>query len=142
MATNNFEIILNASVEKVWSALTNTNEFNTWMKNVKVQTDWNQGSEITYTCYDENGNVMKWNDIEMIWNGRIKTIEMCKEMTCIYPDKSTGLIDESFYLEMLSEDSTKLIQVQTLISQEVADGYNEGVNHTLVMLKNYLENTQ
>jgi uncharacterized protein YndB with AHSA1/START domain len=140
MKTNNFEIYINASIEKVWLALTNSVEFNKWMKHVKVETDWKQGSEITYICYDANGNVVKWDGRDMIWNGKIETLNENIELTCLYPSKSTGLEKESYFLETVNDSQTKLIQVQTLTSQEVADGYKEGTSQTLQFLKHYLEN--
>ena len=139
MASNKFEIEINASIDKVWLALTNTDEFGKWMKSIKIQTDWKQGSEITYTCYDENGTVVKWDGMDMIWQGSIKTIEENKEFTCIYPSKSTGLELESFILEKLEDNKTKLTQIQLLISEAIADGYKEGTAHTLNFLKNHLE---
>ena len=48
-------------------------------------------------------------------------------------------MDESYYLEKLGANKTKLIQTQTLLSQEIADGYKEGVLQTLELLKTYLE---
>jgi hypothetical protein len=77
--------------------------------------------------------------MDMIWRGNIKTIEENKELTCVYPSKSTGLIEESYFLEKLNDNRTKLCQVQTLISQEVADGYKDGTAQTLELLKNLLE---
>lgn len=139
MATNKFEIEINASIENVWLALTNSVEFTKWMKNVKVQTDWKEGSEITYTCYDQSGKVTHWEGLDMIWHGNIQTIDENKELTCVYPTKSTGLIEESYFLEKLDANKTKLIQIQTLISQEVADGYKYGTLQTLELLKNYLK---
>lgn len=139
MATNNFEIEINASVEKVWLALTNAVEFSKWMKNVKVQTDWTQRAEITYTCFDESGKVMQWDGMDMIWQGKIKIIEENKELTCVYPTKSTGLTEESYFLEKLEANKTKLTQVRALTSQKVADGYKDGTSQTLVLLKNHLE---
>lgn len=138
MTTNNFEIEINASIEKVWIALTNADEFGKWMTNVKVQTDWKQGSEITYTCYDENGKVSKWEGMDMIWHGHIERFIVEKEFTCVYPSKSTGLEEESYFLEKVEVNKTKLIQVQTLISKEVADGYKEGTSQTLELLKTHL----
>ncbi len=139
MEKNNFEVQINTSVEKVWYAITNSTEFNKWMKSVTVQTDWKEGSTIVYTCYDENGKVMQWEGIDMIWDGLIEKIEKNKVLTCVYPSKSTGLVEESYYLEKLSENKTKLTQVQSLISKEVADGYKEGTAHSLELLKTYLE---
>jgi uncharacterized protein YndB with AHSA1/START domain len=140
MATNNFEILINASVDNVWNQLTNSIEFGMWMKNVKVETTWQQGDEITYTCYDKDGNVLQWDGMSMIWQGIIKTIEKNKELTCIYPSKSTGLAEESYFLEKIADHKTKLIQVQMLTSQEMADGYKDGTAQTLALLKKHLEN--
>jgi uncharacterized protein YndB with AHSA1/START domain len=139
MKTNNFEIEINVPIEKVWLVLTNSAEFNKWMKSVKVESDWKQGSEIIYTCYDESGKVMQWEGMDMIWHGNIKTIDENKKLTCVYTSKSAGLIEESYFLEKLNEHKTKLNQVQTLISQEVADGYKEGTSQTLELLKIHLE---
>lgn len=139
METNSFEIDINATIEKVWLALTSSFEFNTWMKSVKVQTDWKQGSEITYTCYDTNGNVVKWDGVDMIWNGKIETLIENKELTCLYPSKSTGLEKESYFLEKVNDGKTKLIQIQILTSKHVADSYKDGTLQTLQFLKNYLE---
>ncbi len=139
MITNNLEIEINASIEKVWLALTNANEFHKWMKRVTVATDWKQGSEIIYTCYDETGKVMQWEGMEMIWQGSIKTIRLHKELTCIYPSQSTGLIEESYLLEKLDGNKTKLLQIQIVTTQAVADGYKDGTLHSLQLLKNHLE---
>ena len=70
----------------------------------------------------------------------IKKIFKNKEFTCEYPSQSTGLLNESYFLEKVNNHQTKLIQTQTLISQEVADGYKDGVLHTLDLLKLRLEN--
>jgi len=139
MTINKFEIEINASIKDVWLALTNSTEVSKWMNNTKVQTNWKQGSEITYTCFDEIGNVTQWAGMNMIWKGNIKVIDEQKELTCVYPDKLTGLEEESYFLEKLSDDKTKLIQIQKLTSQEVADGYKEGTVQTLELLKNHLE---
>lgn len=139
MEKNNFEIIINAAIEKVWLAITNSTEFAKWMKNVIVETDWKKGSEITYTCFDKNGKVLLWNGMDMIWQGHIKTIEDNKELTCVYPSKSTGLVEESYFLEKLYGNKTKLIQVQTFSTREVADQYKEGTSQSLELLKNHLE---
>lgn len=140
MVTNNFEIVIDTPIEKVWNAITNTYAFTEWMKSVRVETDWKEGSEITYTCYEENGQVLQWQGMNMIWHGIIKSLVKNKEFTCVYPSKTTGLLDESYFLESLNNHQTKLIQTQTLISQEVADGYKDGVLHSLDLLKVYLEN--
>jgi uncharacterized protein YndB with AHSA1/START domain len=135
METNNFEIEINAPVEKVWLAITNADEYQKWMKSISVITN----SEITFTCYDENGKVIQWEGMDMIWHGSIKTIEPYKELTCVYPDKGTGLIEESYFLEKLSDTKTKLIQTQSLVSKEVAEGYKGGTWHSLGLLKDYVE---
>jgi uncharacterized protein YndB with AHSA1/START domain len=143
MISNKFEIEINASAAQVWQALTNTSILNRWMKNVKVETDWKKGSTITYTCYDKNGDVFVWNGQKMIWDGIIKEFEENQEFTCSYPDESTGLIEESYFLETLSSTKTKLVQLQIFNHQVVADAYKEGTLEMLNLLKNEVEhNTQ
>lgn len=139
MVSNKFEIEVNASAAQVWQALTNTTVLDKWMKNVKVETAWKAGAAITYTCYDENGDVFVWNGQKMVWDGIIKVFEENKEFTCSYPDKSTGLVEESYILETLSAHKTKLLQLQVFEQQEVADAYQEGTLEMLNLLKAYVE---
>ncbi len=130
---------INTSVEKVWNAISNSASYEKWLKNIKVETNWVEGASITFTCYDEQGNVLQWNNMAMIWEGVIKTIIPNKELTCIYPSKSTGLEEESYMLESITKDVTKVTLASIFISQEVADGYKEGIEHTLRGVKEWLE---
>ncbi|WP_304064979.1 SRPBCC family protein [Pedobacter glucosidilyticus] len=139
MVNNKFEIEINASAARVWQALTHTTMLEKWMKNVKVETDWKQGSTIIYTCYDEKGDIFVWNGQKMVWEGIIRIFEENKEFTCSYPDKSTGLVEESYILETLSANKTKLFQTQVFEQQEVADAYQEGTLEMLNLLKAYVE---
>ena len=139
MVSNKLEIEINAPAAQVWQPLTNTSILNRWMKNVKVETDWKQGSTITYTCYDEKGDVFIWNGQKMIWDGIIKKFDENQEFICSYPDESTGLIEESYFLEILSSTKTKLVQLQIFNHQAVADAYKEGTLEMLNLLKVYVE---
>ena len=135
--TNSFEILIEAPVAEVWKAITEVPQ--AWMKDVRVETDWQQGSPITYTCYDADGKVMQWEGLDMIWEGTIQTIDPEKELTCVYPDGKTGLLKESYLLQKLDDNKTSLRQVQTLTTAEIAHSYKEGISHSHELLKNYLQ---
>ena len=137
--TNTFETVLNAPVAEVWNALTQTESAQAWMKDVRVETDWQEGAPITYTCYDAAGKVMQWEGTDMIWEGTIQTFDVQKELTCVYPGGKTGLLQERYLLQKEGESQTLLRQVQTLTTPEVAAGYKEGTEHSLELLKNYLQ---
>jgi predicted 3-demethylubiquinone-9 3-methyltransferase (glyoxalase superfamily)/uncharacterized protein YndB with AHSA1/START domain len=137
--TNTFDVQIDAPLARVWEALTHTETAQAWMKNVQVKTDWQQGSAITYTCYDAAGKVMQWEGTDMIWRGTIETFEVQKELTCVYPDGETGLLRESYLLQQSGDGKTQLRQVQTLTTAAVAASYKEGTLHSLDLLKNYLE---
>jgi uncharacterized protein YndB with AHSA1/START domain len=140
MNTNDLEITIGAPIAKVWKAITNSKEIKNYLKNIHVESDWTKGAAITYTCYDEKGKVMKWEGMDMIWKGIIEVLNVEKEYTCIYPDKSSGLEKESYFLEAMDVNTTLVKIRQHTISQEIAEGYKEGTLHTLKLLKTYLEN--
>jgi len=97
MQTNNLEITIKAPVEKAWAALTDSAQIGEWMENVEVETHWHVGSPIKYTCYDEQGQIMKWEGNDMVWDGIIEVFQPDRELTCEYPSKSTGLERESYF---------------------------------------------
>ena len=84
MYTNNLEIIVYAPIKKVWKALTDADKIKVWMKNVKVETDWKEGSSILFMAYDNFGNIMTWEGKQMIWDGIIEKFVPGKELVVIY----------------------------------------------------------
>lgn len=139
MITNKYDISINAPIDTVWQALTTSDGTKAWMKDVIVETDWQEGSEIVYTCYDQEGKVMQWEGKEMIWKGIITTLDPPTEFTCIYPGATTGLEKETYMLESANDATTRVHFTQDCNSQEVADSYQEGSQEVLDMLKSYLE---
>ena len=139
MNTNNLEILIEVPIAKVWNAITNSQEIKSYMKNIQVESNWEKGSVITYTCYDKDGKVLKWEGMDMIWEGVIEVLDTNKEFTCSYPSKSSGLEKESYFLTSNNENKTLVQLHQQTISKEVAEGYKEGTMHSLKLLKAYLE---
>ncbi len=151
MTTNRYDITINAPIDTVWRALTTSDGTKAWMKDVLVETDWQEGSGIVYTCYGEDGKVMQWEGKEMIWKGTIATLnppaesigasigESTGEFTCMYPGAVTGLEKETYMLESVDDGTTKVCFTQDCNSQQVADSYREGSQEILDMLKAYLE---
>ena len=139
MFKNNYEIVIHAPVEKVWSALTDSGEIAKYMKNVKVISDWKQGSDIEYTCYNTDGSIMEWNNMKMIWKGSIEIYDENKEFTCVYPNSESGLTKESYFLEKIDQNTTTVVLIQHTISQKIADDYRDGSTEMMDMFKIYLE---
>ena len=138
MATNEFEMTINAPVEEVWKALTTTALANAWMGNVQVETDWKEGANIVYTCYDDDGSISQWEGQDMAWEGIIAALIPDKEFTCDYSGDS-GLEKETYLLEKLDDKTTKLRFVQDCVSQEMADAYKAGIEESNEQLKTFLE---
>ncbi len=97
MFENNYETIIHAPIEKVWHAITNSDELTKIMKDIKVVSNWKEGSDIRYTCYDKDGSIMEWNNMKMIWKGSIEVLDENREFTCVYPSSEAGLIKESYF---------------------------------------------
>ncbi len=139
MFINKLTITIKAPVSDVWYALTDAKIVSQWLPSVKVVSDWEAGSTITYTCYNEDGTIMEWEGAQMIWEGVINTLDVNEEFSCDYPYASAGLIREDYIFESIDDSTTQLTQIQEAISQEVADNYKEGTEASLEMLKDYLE---
>jgi uncharacterized protein YndB with AHSA1/START domain len=137
-AQNNHSITINSPVEKVWFALTNSDELPKYLPPMKVVSDWKEGSTVIYTHYEKDWSITVWNNAQMVWSGMIEKLETNSIFTVKY-DGSTGVLKETYLLNS-SENGTKLDFIQELTSQEVADNYIEGNEYTLKALKAYLEN--
>lgn len=140
MYTNNLEIIVYAPIKKVWKALTDGEKIKVWMKNVKVETDWKEGSPILFTVYDNFGNIMTWEGKQMIWDGIIEKFVPGRELVVIYPSKATGLEKEVFHLVEVFPEVTKIHFEQECIGKYFAENYKEDTYHTLEKLRQYVEN--
>ncbi len=136
---NSNSIIISTSAEKVWFALTNSSEVNKYLPSIKVVSGWELGSSIVYTYYDKAGKIYQWNGVPMVWTGVIKTLKTNQTLATDYTDQSQGVISESYTLERLEKNSTKVTFTQTLVSPEMAENYKDGSQHTLNALKKYLE---
>lgn len=139
MYTNNVEILINAPVKNVWSALTEKEKIKEWMHNTEVETDWKEGSPIYYTCFDQKGNIMTWNGKQMIWEGVVEKTIPNKQITCFYPSLAEGLEKESFYLMEIFPEVTKVTLSQDFLTKETAGLYLENARKMLASLKQFLE---
>jgi uncharacterized protein YndB with AHSA1/START domain len=135
---NNHSIVVNSPVEKVWFALTNSSELGKYLPEMKVVSDWKEGSNIVYTHYEKDGTITTWNNSQMVWSGLIEKLEINTIFIVKY-DGSTGVLNETNQLSPQG-NCTKVDFIQELTSQEVADNYIEGNQYTLNALKTYLEN--
>lgn len=135
---NDYELTIEAPVAKVWQALTDKRVAEEWMLSVKVESDWAEGANIRFTCYDDKGNVAQWQGMDMIWNGTITRLVEQKEFTTKY-DGSAGVLLESYLLDADGPTTTRVKFHQECTNEEAAKGYREGTDEQFVMLKKYLE---
>jgi uncharacterized protein YndB with AHSA1/START domain len=140
MFANNLSITIKAPIEDVWQSLTDSKMLPQWLPNMKVVSKWQVGSPVIYTCYDDDGNIIEWEGMKMVWEGVIKTLVLNTEFSIEYPSESAGLVSEIYTLEKIDENTTTLFQSQFAVSQEVADSYISGTKDSLELLKDYLEN--
>ena len=138
---NNYNLVINAPIDQVWFALTTSDEISKYMKAMKVESDWQKGSAIKYSCYGDDGNIMNWEGVPVIWKGIIEVFEKNIEFTCVYPNPDTalGITKETYLLEEIDENTTELTFNQFTISKETAARYQHGTSNSLNMLKDYLE---
>jgi uncharacterized protein YndB with AHSA1/START domain len=131
-------ITIHTGINKVWEALTNPTIINSYIKNMKVESDWKEGSVIKYTCYEEDGSVSIWNGNEAIWIGKIIDLELNKRFLVKY-DGSGGLIQESYDLEEKEGGYLELKFTQEAVDEETAKNYVQGNEYTLQSIKFFLE---
>lgn len=139
MYTNNLEIIVGAPIKKVWKALTDKKKINLWMGNVKVETDWKEGSTIKFTAFERFDNVMTWEGKQVVWDGIIEKIVPNRELVVIYPSKAEGLEREVFHLVEVFPEVTKIHFEQECLSKHFAENYKDNSFQTLEKLRNFVE---
>jgi uncharacterized protein YndB with AHSA1/START domain len=139
MTTNTFTITINSTPQKIWHNLTNSDQVSKYMKGMKVVSHWQVGSHIEYTCFDDNGNIVEWNGTKMIWKGIVKEFIPNTMFVVDYSGSPTGITQEKYTLEKLSETQTRVTFEQSATTAEIADGYKEGNQYALNTLKEYSE---
>jgi uncharacterized protein YndB with AHSA1/START domain len=139
MFINQLTIIIKAPVSDVWFALTDPRIVSQWLPSIKVISNWQVNSPITYTCYNEDGSVMEWEGNQMIWEGIITELNENQKFSCNYPNGEAGILSEDYIFEVIDQNTTQLTQIQEATSQEMANNYKEGNQASLEMLKDYLE---
>jgi uncharacterized protein YndB with AHSA1/START domain len=137
-STNSYETIIKADVDKVWKAITTSEEWESYMNNMKIVSDWKVGESIVFTCYNPDGSVMIWNDREMIWRGVIAE-KITNSRFVVDYDGSTGIKKETYEIVQVDEQTTNLKFIQVANDPDTARGYDEGNKETLKLLKDYLE---
>jgi uncharacterized protein YndB with AHSA1/START domain len=135
-----YSITIKAPIHKVWGAVTTTELAQQWTGSV-IKTDWKVGSQVDYTCYNEDGSVMVYEGRKMQWIGTIAVLEEDSRYLIIYPDGAQHCsIDEEYSLEKVDENNTILHFVSNFTNQEIADDYAKGVVGLFKDLQKMLEN--
>jgi uncharacterized protein YndB with AHSA1/START domain len=139
MFTQNHEITIKTNVQNVWKAMTDCETLSKYLGDMKVKSNWQQGSEIVYTHYDADGSVTIWKGMEMIWKGIIESFEPNKQFRVRYLDANTGLVSETYTLQELDANTTQVNFEQIALSAEIAENHKEGNEYTLNAMKKFLE---
>lgn len=139
MKTSKFEIEISAPIQKVWKAISTTEGMKAWGGSLGVDTNWQVNSPIVFTCYDDKGGVAEYNGEKMIFNGIIEIKKENKEITYSYPEKVAGIEKESYVLDEIDTNTTRVTFSQTYISEEKAKGAEEAQKQIMEMLKKKLE---
>ncbi len=137
MNTSTFTIEILAPIHEVWHAISTTEGMKTWGGSIKIETDWQANSPIVITCYDDKGEIAEHNGEKMIFNGIIEVKKENKEITYSYPKKVLGLEKESYVLDEIDANTTRITFMQTYISEN-KDAW-DGQKELMEMLKKKLE---
>lgn len=139
MKISKFEIEISAPLQKVWKAISTTEGMKAWGGSLKVDTDWQVNNPIVFTCYDDKGGVAEYDGEKMIFKGIIEVKNENKELTYSYPEKVAGIEKESYVLEEIDTNTTRVTFSQTYISEEKAKDAEEAQKQIMEMLKKKLE---
>jgi uncharacterized protein YndB with AHSA1/START domain len=135
-----YSITIKAPINKVWEAITTTELAQQWTGSV-IKTDWKVGSEVNYSCYNEDGSVMIYQGRSMQWIGTIAILEQDSKYLIVYPLGAQHCsIDEEYSLEKVDEQTTILHFVSNFTNQDIADDYTKGVDGLFKGLQKMLEN--
>jgi len=63
MAINISKVTINATTQKVWNTLTDPGQVKLWQYGSVLQTDWNAGSDITFTTEWEGQTFKQWGKV-------------------------------------------------------------------------------
>ncbi|MEQ1666582.1 MAG: SRPBCC domain-containing protein [Bdellovibrionales bacterium] len=139
MKTSTFEIKISAPVQTVWCAISTTEGVESWGGSLKIDSNWELGSPIVITCYDDKGEIVEHDGGKMIFNGIIEVKNENKEITFSYTGKAAGLEKERYVLEEVDANTTRVSFTQTYNSEEKAKDGMEAQKEIMGMLKNKLE---
>jgi Activator of Hsp90 ATPase homolog 1-like protein len=135
-----YSITIKAPIHKVWEAITTTEIAQQWTGSV-IKTDWKVGSQVDYTCYNEDCSIMIYEGRTMKWIGTIAVLEEDSRYLIIYPEGAEHCsIDEEYSMEKIDEQTTILHFTSNFTNQEIADDYAKGVVGLFKDLQKMLEN--
>jgi uncharacterized protein YndB with AHSA1/START domain len=132
------EVEISASPQQVWDALTDPDAISTFMFGAKVETDWDEGSPITWTGeYDGQSYQDKGEILEVVESHRLR-------MTHYSPLSGDDDVPESYhtldYRLSREGDSTRLTLDQDgNDSAEQAEEFSANWQAMLEQVKTYVE---
>lgn len=139
MKISTLEIQIASPVSEVWKALTTNEGMKAWGGSITIDTDWKVGSRFLVTCFDNKGKLAELNGEKMIFDGTIEILNKNTEAKFVYPNKTLGIVSESYLLKKIDEKNTILKWEQVYTNEEYAKGSEDGIKQMANALKKYLE---
>jgi len=139
MATNISKLIINASTEQVWDALTNPEKVKAWQYGSELTTDWKVGNEIRFKSEWEGQIFEQWGEVlEFEPNEKLKYNLFAPRPDL--EDKPENYFEMEYKLTE-KENGTELLIVQEDNRPGAIQEAEQGEeNPVLKMLKTLIEN--
>lgn len=145
MATFNYEIIINAPMQKVWDLLWDEKTYGEWTQffaaGSQFKTDWKVGGETFFTDAEGNGmfsTIRSLNEpIEVIFShlGMVRNGEV--DTATVNQLEWSGA-EEKYFLRETAPDTTEL-RAEVHATGEMEDMMNRGFNEGFKVLKKLAE---
>ncbi len=132
MKTNTYELTIQAPIEHVWHCLTDKDICYQWLNRIKIETDYQKGSTITFKAYGIQ------DKIALSWRGVIETIEPNRELTINYKGYN-NLLGASYQLQPTNNNTTYLIMTEECITYDAANQLSRSTQRALNRLKGIAE---
>ena len=131
-------VIINATPEKIWKALTDPETIKQYFFGTNVKTDWKAGSPITYwgtwkgRDYEDKGEIIKVEKEKYLEHTHWSSLSGTE-------DKPENYFHVSYEIEPREKDSVLCITQEGLMTEDAAKHSEENWDMVLQQLKSLLE---
>ena len=146
METLNYEIHINAPIQKVWDLLWKPETYSIWTQfftpGSQMKTDWEIGGKTYFVDQAGDGMVSTIESLNEPYEVVFKHLGMIKngvEDTETKEVKEWSGAEEKYFLRAIDDNTTE-VRLITHIFGDDEEFVNNGFNHGFVMLKKLAEN--